>query len=206
MAGVIDWKTFESEGQRCIDAKWHTNKTVTQRRTGYLEYELIKPNAQPAHEDSTYLATEPEESCLSYDALSTIEDEDHAAADDTRSGSHPQAWLKYRYHVLYSSVYSVPELYFEVSKPTGQVLSYSDVMATLAIGVPELAASITYKAHPVFSGLWCHLHPCNTATLLSELRQQIGASTPEQEVPYLTTWSSAVGTLVGLPILQCQPL
>ncbi|XP_072025034.1 ubiquitin-like-conjugating enzyme ATG10 isoform X3 [Amphiura filiformis] len=116
---------------------------------------------------------------------------------------------QYEYHIVYSSSYSVPVLYFTACKSDGKLLSLDEVWQA----IPEYYQTrlqhqrwtfITQQEHPYLGRPFFQLHPCHTADLMHAVLPQGTDSTKRSN--YLVTWLSSVGPVVGLslPLVYSQ--
>lgn len=108
--------------------------------------------------------------------------------------------LKFEHHILYSSSFCVPVLYFNCYREDGSSLSLDELWKT----VPNIHKSqptdthwttITQSQHPLLGFPFFHLHPCHTADLMKECQRPSGCS-------YIMSWLSSVGPMahVDLPV------
>ncbi|XP_070194565.1 ubiquitin-like-conjugating enzyme ATG10 isoform X4 [Littorina saxatilis] len=107
------------------------------------------------------------------------------------------SFVRCQFHVLYSHSYSVPVLFFNICRPDGKRLGLEEVWSR----VPEEYqariqdhkwATITQQEHPYLGTPFFTLHPCHTASLMS----QVPDATDTRY--YLIKWLSSVGPVVGL--------
>eukprot|EP00730_Choanoeca_flexa_P018629 TRINITY_DN9068_c0_g1_i3.p1 TRINITY_DN9068_c0_g1~~TRINITY_DN9068_c0_g1_i3.p1 ORF type:complete len:208 (+),score=32.14 TRINITY_DN9068_c0_g1_i3:395-1018(+) len=204
MAGTLNATAFENEARRCINGSWRAFESVARRRVkGYLVIERdLKTclTSQACHESE-----DPELDDVTI-AFAHLGDDDDSAVADPNDSRALYDGGKVEFHVLYSTVYSVPELYFQATSSEGSVLNQAQLIEQLELSnQAELRSSITFKEHPVLGQLWFHLHPCNTATVLAELRARRPHEDKATDVAYLTSWSSVMGRLVGMPLLEVEP-
>ncbi|KAM7166829.1 ubiquitin-like-conjugating enzyme ATG10 isoform 4-T6 [Macrochelys suwanniensis] len=109
--------------------------------------------------------------------------------------------IRYEYHVLYSSSYQVPVLYFRACFLDGRPLTLDEIWE----GVHECYRArlqegpwdtITQQEHPLLGQPFFVLHPCRTnefmAPVLANSRRE------NRNINYITSWLSIVGPVVGL--------
>ncbi|XP_010211502.1 PREDICTED: ubiquitin-like-conjugating enzyme ATG10 [Tinamus guttatus] len=109
--------------------------------------------------------------------------------------------LRYEYHVLYSSSYQVPVLYFRACFLDGRALSLDEIwksvhacyQARLLEGPWD---TITQQEHPLLGQPFFVLHPCRTNEFMSAV---LTSSRKEnRQTNYIASWLSIVGPVVGL--------
>ncbi|XP_062985721.1 ubiquitin-like-conjugating enzyme ATG10 [Elgaria multicarinata webbii] len=109
--------------------------------------------------------------------------------------------IRYEYHVLYSSSYQAPALYFRAGFLDGRPLTLDEIWK----GVHECYRerlqqgpwdTITQQEHPLLGQPFFVLHPCRTnefmASVLSSSHKQ------NKSTNYIISWLSIVGPVVGL--------
>jgi len=117
----------------------------------------------------------------------------------------------YEYHILYSTSYQVPVLYFNGYHLDGAPLTWEEVWENLdpVYKNEKLRWTfVTQKEHPVLGTPFFHIHPCETKLLMGVVQQYIASETfdgpsDNDRHNYLVTWLSLVGPVVGikLPLL-----
>ncbi|GAB4859019.1 E2-like conjugating enzyme atg10 [Ancistrocladus abbreviatus] len=113
----------------------------------------------------------------------------------------------YDYHIVYSSSYRVPVMYFRGYSSDGQPLLMDDIEKDLPANSAEVLLEskwtfITEQEHPYLNRPWYVLHPCGTNEFMRLLFQS-DASSPEDRATaerYLISWISVVGQVVGLKV------
>ncbi|XP_048656179.1 ubiquitin-like-conjugating enzyme ATG10 isoform X1 [Marmota marmota marmota] len=109
--------------------------------------------------------------------------------------------IKYEYHVLYSSSYQVPVLYFRASFLDGRPLALKDIWE----GVHECYQTrllqgpwdtITQQEHPILGQPFFVLHPCKTNEFMAPVLKN--SQKINRNINYITSWLSIVGPVVGL--------
>ena len=126
-----------------------------------------------------------------------VEEHDDAALDVTSVQS-----ISYHYTIVYSESYQVPVMYFTASWQDGGQLQLEQVwdQIKLSSDINKLS-TLTQIEHPLL-GIPCyHIHPCNTATMMSSVLDDTvkGSGTLEWQTKYLIMWLSLVSPLVNLP-------
>lgn len=108
--------------------------------------------------------------------------------------------VKFEHHILYSSSFCVPVLYFNCYRENGSSLSLDELWKTVPnIQKPVLQetqwATLTQTQHPLLGFPFFHLHPCHTADLMKASKRPAGCS-------YIMSWLSSVGPMahVDLPV------
>ena len=108
----------------------------------------------------------------------------------------------YHYTIVYSESYQVPVVYFTASWQDGRQLQLQQVWDQILLpsDVNKLS-TLTQTEHPLL-GIPCyHLHPCNTATMMSSVldNKTEGSDMLKWQTKYLVMWLSLVSPLVNLP-------
>ncbi|KAM3251496.1 ubiquitin-like-conjugating enzyme ATG10 isoform X1 [Capsicum annuum] len=114
----------------------------------------------------------------------------------------------YDFHVIYSSSFKVPVLYFRAYCSDGEPLTIEDLEQDFPVYTAQsLAISkwtfITQEEHPYLNRPWYKLHPCGTSEWMKLLFSNEPSVVSEGGVvveKYLTSWFSAVLPIFGLKI------
>ncbi|KAM6289778.1 ubiquitin-like-conjugating enzyme ATG10 [Aegotheles albertisi] len=109
--------------------------------------------------------------------------------------------IRYEYHVLYSSSYQVPVLYFRACFLDGRPLTLDEIwksvhacyQARLLEGPWD---TITQQEHPLLGQPFFVLHPCRTNEFMSAVLS--ASRTQSSHTNYILLWLSTVGPVVGL--------
>ncbi|GAB0206007.1 ubiquitin-like-conjugating enzyme ATG10 [Grus japonensis] len=109
--------------------------------------------------------------------------------------------IRYEYHVLYSSSYQVPVLYFRACFLDGRPLTLDEIwrsvhacyQARLLEGPWD---TITQQEHPLLGQPFFVLHPCRTYEFMSSVLT--GSQKENRHTNYIILWLSTVGPVVGL--------
>ncbi|KAK9281280.1 hypothetical protein L1049_004177 [Liquidambar formosana] len=113
----------------------------------------------------------------------------------------------YDFHIVYSTSYRVPVLYFRAYCSDGQPLVLDDIEKDFPVNSAKLLLEskwtfITQEEHPYLNRPWYKLHPCGTNEWMKLLflgdpsLSRIGVAIEH----YLVSWLSVVGQVVGLKI------
>lgn len=121
--------------------------------------------------------------------------------------SHFDEMHRYDFHIVYSTSYRVPVLYFRAYCSDGQPLVLDDIEKDLPGNSAKLLMEskwtfITQEEHPYLNRPWYTLHPCGTGEWM-KLLLSTDASRDKHQVEfenYLVSWLSVVGQVVGLRI------
>lgn len=110
--------------------------------------------------------------------------------------SHLVCW---EYHIIFSSSYSVPVLYFNACFTDGKLLNLDQLEKLIQSQFLETFQEnkwsiLTQQEHPYLRSPFFMLHPCNTADLLNSI-----ASVPSKINP-LISWLSSIGHLIDLQL------
>ena len=143
------------------------------------------------------------------DLLCDLSLTDDVAAASQDSGENV---LKYDCHVIYSTSYQVPVLYFNVYKQTGALLTLDEIWQQVPALYQERLKHekwtfITQQEHPLLMTPFYQLHPCHTSKLMAQVSsmsaysaspQASDVNTAERVCKYLISWLSTVGPVVQL--------
>ncbi|GMH02424.1 hypothetical protein Nepgr_004263 [Nepenthes gracilis] len=113
----------------------------------------------------------------------------------------------YDLHVVYSSSYRVPVIYFRGYRSDGQPLVMDDIEKDIPANSAKVLMEskwtfMTEQEHPYLKWPWYTLHPCGTNEFM-RLLFLIDVSLLEDRVAaeqYLTSWLSVVGQVAGLKV------
>ncbi|KAB2022609.1 hypothetical protein ES319_D07G222900v1 [Gossypium barbadense] len=168
---------------------------------GYLSLEKIcisRPNEEEDIDQISQIDTGEEETCCSRNE-DVLDD-----ATLVQSNHHELHYCDF--HIVYSSTFRVPVLYFRAYCSDGRPLPLDEIEKELpACASKELSKKwtfITQEEHPCLKRPWYKLHPCGTAEWMKLLFLSDTAN-PKFEVVlelYLLSWFSVVGQVFGLRI------
>ncbi|NXM82059.1 ATG10 enzyme, partial [Oenanthe oenanthe] len=122
--------------------------------------------------------------------------------DDSQAsgGCSAEEVVRYEYHVLYSSSYQVPVLYFRacfLGKASRDSLCWVHVHASYQACLQEGPwDTITQQEHPILGQPFFVLHPCRTKEFISAVLS--GSQEHHRHTNYIILWLSTVGPVVGL--------
>ncbi|KAI8379797.1 autophagocytosis associated protein [Radiomyces spectabilis] len=111
--------------------------------------------------------------------------------------------ISLEHHIVYSTSYQVPVLYFNASFSDGAPLSLDDLYRyvipdTLANNLRNspisIQGSISLTEHPVLGTPFWYIHPCNTEALMQTIDYSI---TTEN---YIKVWLSFMGQAIHCPV------
>lgn len=137
--------------------------------------------------------------------LSTPINYSHEHEDSATSITEPCSNI-IDYHVIYSPSYSVPVLYINARHQDGRLLGYDEMHQIFAPSHSDCMKSqiwttMTQVEHPVFQTPTYMLHPCKTATMMSNVLPQLPEGSRDSKYDcYLLQWLSSVGPAVGLTL------
>ncbi|KAK8654084.1 hypothetical protein V6N13_128061 [Hibiscus sabdariffa] len=168
---------------------------------GYLSLEKIcisRPNEEDVDQISQIDTGEEETSCAGNEDV--IDD-----ATLVQSSHHELHYCDF--HIVYSSTFRVPVLYFRAYCSDGSSFPLDEIEKELpACSAKELSKSkwtfITQEEHSYLKIPWYKLHPCGTAEWMKLLFLS-DAAKPKFEVVlelYLLSWFSVVSQVFGLRI------
>ncbi|KNA21925.1 hypothetical protein SOVF_038780 [Spinacia oleracea] len=112
----------------------------------------------------------------------------------------------YDFHIVYSSSYRIPVLYFRGYNSDGQTLKLDQIERDLPPSSVEVLTEskwtfITQQEHPYLNRPWYTLHPCGTNELMKLLMSNTCLSEDEDKVEaecFFIAWLSVVSQVVGL--------
>ncbi|OIT32125.1 PREDICTED: ubiquitin-like-conjugating enzyme ATG10 [Nicotiana attenuata] len=121
---------------------------------------------------------------------------------------HSQERHHYDFHIVYSSSFRVPVLYFRAYCSDGEPLAIEDLEKEFpAYTTQELAISkwtfITQEEHPYLNRPWYTLHPCGTGDWMKLLFSNEHSVVSQGGVAvekYLISWFSVICPIFGLKI------
>lgn len=168
--------------------------TVTLRgdnkETLYLSQRIQRPSVKlPCETDTTAVNSQEVD----------LEDNDTAVLNVTNV-----PLICYHYSMVYSESYQVPVMYFTASWQDGRQLQLQQVwdQIPLTSDVADKLSTLTQTEHPLL-GIPCyHVHPCNTATMMSSVLDDKveGSHVLNWQTRYLIMWLSLVGPIINLPL------
>jgi len=124
---------------------------------------------------------------------------------------------KFEYHIVYSISYSVPVLYFTVTKTDGSLVQIEDIWkwipkfylsettsdATNDISIlyQKYGSMLTQMEHPILMRPFYAIHPCHTSTLMKNIF--VGKHCDQNKLPlnadnYLISWLSSIAPIAAL--------
>uniref|UniRef100_A0A6N2MBR5 Ubiquitin-like-conjugating enzyme ATG10 n=1 Tax=Salix viminalis TaxID=40686 RepID=A0A6N2MBR5_SALVM len=111
----------------------------------------------------------------------------------------------YDFHIVYSSSFRVPVLYFRAYCSDGRPLLLNDIEKDLPACSSKVLLEtkwsfITMEEHPFLNRPWYKLHPCGTSEWMKLLclGDEVAAKNGLAIELYLLSWFSVVGQVVGL--------
>ncbi|XP_069792512.1 ubiquitin-like-conjugating enzyme ATG10 [Narcine bancroftii] len=111
--------------------------------------------------------------------------------------------IRYEYHVVYSSSYQAPVLYFRACYSDGRPLALKEIWESVHDCYQESLShgpwdTITQQEHHLLGQPFFVLHPCRTSELMTPI--MTGATQEQRNVNYITSWLSMLGPVVGLDL------
>ncbi|NXL84379.1 ATG10 enzyme, partial [Alectura lathami] len=109
--------------------------------------------------------------------------------------------IRYEYHVLYSSSYQVPVLYFRACFLDGRLLTLDEIWGSVHVCYQARLQegpwdTITQQEHPLLGQPFFVLHPCRTKEFMSSILARSWKENRHRN--YIILWLSTVGPVVGL--------
>ncbi|KAJ2955195.1 hypothetical protein NQZ79_g8770 [Umbelopsis isabellina] len=182
-------QAFERKARKLApNQEWQLKQDVTVSNSFVLDLELIRHSY----------------SLLSFIAIPQIFNDtpeiDHDISDGATVELPDITTLQIEYHVVYSSSYQVPVLYFNAYYSNGSVLTRDELdqfvinpnyREPLKSSTLLQQGSVSQQEHPVLGLPFYYIHPCDTASLMTQVNiSDINC--------YITSWLSFFGPLVGL--------
>ncbi|XP_042754044.1 ubiquitin-like-conjugating enzyme ATG10 isoform X1 [Lactuca sativa] len=123
---------------------------------------------------------------------------DTATLVQSNNDSNDGDW--YDFHVVYSSSYRVPVLYFHAQTSDGQPLNVGEIEKNLPTKSSDVLMDskwtfITQQEHPYLNRPWYMLHPCGTSEWMKLLLADHNSTDR-----YLVSWFTVVGQVFGLKL------
>uniref|UniRef100_M3XGP8 Ubiquitin-like-conjugating enzyme ATG10 n=1 Tax=Latimeria chalumnae TaxID=7897 RepID=M3XGP8_LATCH len=137
----------------------------------------------------------------SQDGVEEVHDDTEVARVST--ASEP---IRYEYHIVYSSSYQAPVLYFRACCLDGRPLTLTEIWENVHDCYRDRLLqgpwdTITQQEHPLLGQPFFVLHPCKTAEFMAPVIAS--AQQKKRTVNYVTAWLSVVGPVVGLNLPLC---
>ncbi|KAJ6238894.1 ubiquitin-like-conjugating enzyme atg10 [Anaeramoeba flamelloides] len=127
--------------------------------------------------------------------LETFSDLDEEEIED--QNTYYQTPLSIEYHILYSSTYSCPVLYFNAYRSDGRTLSQTEIWEIIPQKYRKEFEKetnfhfISRKEHPLLELPFFFVHPCNTSRFMQNYYKTKN---------YLLSWFSVIGPAVGVKV------
>lgn len=121
-----------------------------------------------------------------------IEQDTSSLPSSSKQGFETLVW---EYHILYSTSYSVPVLYFNVRNTAGKLLPLGDVWNILNVSKEELKdkwSFVSQQEHPILLRPYFYLHPCKSFELFKVCENS--------SVNPFVTWLSSIAHIVHLNV------
>uniref|UniRef100_A0A8C6LM83 Ubiquitin-like-conjugating enzyme ATG10 n=1 Tax=Nothobranchius furzeri TaxID=105023 RepID=A0A8C6LM83_NOTFU len=173
---------------------------------GYLRKTALRsvPDPQTSTCSSRPKQSKEEPDCAS----SLVPDSGRGELDEEDDGScivseGSSVVLQYEYHILYSSSYSTPVLYFRAFTLEGRSLTLEEVWSfvhpnfRLCLQNSPLNA-LSQQEHPLLGQPFFYLHPCRTEEFMKLVLT--AAEDKHRPMNYVLLWLSLVGPAVGLDV------
>ena len=150
-------------------------------RAGW-ELRSIRPTADPAKTvflvKKSTLVTQSENKdpvepllCVPEDSVEDCGDPATLHVQSTKAGQLALMSVHLEYHVVYSTSYEVPVLYFTAAFQSGKQLPLKDIWSlisdTYVSAESDRWGLITQNEHPLLSRPFYHIHPCHTAQVMA---------------------------------------
>ena len=131
---------------------------------------------------------------------------DSLSTHDTSEATAPATeYINGDYQIVYSHIYQVPVLFFNLSRPNGVKLRLEEVweLNKDTIGTSDKWSFITEDEQPILRIPYFCLHPCHTGRFMETILQP-GRAEGEAAASYLLMWISIVSSVMRLDIPVTQ--
>jgi ubiquitin-like-conjugating enzyme ATG10 len=195
---MLDWNTFESE---CLDIQrrsqalnpndrwlWKTLVDPAVKESSYLEGGQVRFSTKKFNEDND----------IQEDQIEEIEDP--ASVTRTQISKGNPAYYVFEYHIVYSTTYRVPVLYFNAYKADSSLLTLDEVWDELQpteMTEDNKWSFITQGEHPLLGIPFFFIHPCQTQQLMQQIKTMHGE---DNKPRYLLPWLSVFAPTAGLKL------
>lgn len=198
MATLVSALQFKQEIEQFLNISEQVGDTWSIKAiddSDYSTYYLCRTNYMKVQKDQ--VLNEFEYDIDDIDDISYLVEEEDSCTVSTKN---KELNLKFEHHVLYSSSFSVPVLYFNCYKENGSLLSLEELWKTIPfVHQSQIAdkqwTTLTQTQHPLLGFPFFHLHPCHTEDLMRACQRPRGCN-------YIMNWLSSVGPIanVDLPV------
>ncbi|XP_066299229.1 ubiquitin-like-conjugating enzyme ATG10 isoform X1 [Branchiostoma lanceolatum] len=208
-AGTLTWCRFKDEASQLlrhsdrIKDGWEWTEVEEDQAGGsfLVKKDVIRPVGERVDVKDCVPLEEAEDEDNS-DVLGVEYNMEEADTNTVPCELKETEYYRYQYHVLYSTSYSVPVLYFIASRPDGSLASLDEVWSIVPGSFQSRLQDdrwtfLTQQEHPVLGCPMFQLHPCHTATMMQPLMQET-QDKDRGSCNYLVSWLSSVGPVVGL--------
>ncbi|KAI9258331.1 autophagocytosis associated protein [Helicostylum pulchrum] len=159
-------KKFYNETKSCSEASlqwtWETLKYAYLRRSGLL---VVAARSFSAEEDTA-----------------VTEELDPASIETTNMET-----IQLEYHIVYSTSYQVPVLYFKACYQDATPLSLQEIFQKTIPSIYHDQVIITQTEHPLTGTPFWFIHPCDTQKLMGIVQFEY--------LDYIKTWLSFAGPI-----------
>ncbi|KAF9669700.1 hypothetical protein SADUNF_Sadunf14G0134500 [Salix dunnii] len=197
--GTLSPKDF-SVAAHVFTERWERNKSASPSW-----FWVNSPKGPPLLASSQHDCNE-EESCTVEEEAGSCEIDGAADNATLVQSKHHEAHY-YDFHIVYSSSYRVPVLYFRAYCSDGRPLLLNDIEKDLPACSSKVLLEtkwsfITLEEHPFLNRPWYKLHPCGTSEWMKLLclGDEVAATNGPAIELYLVSWFSVVGQVVGLKV------
>lgn len=162
---------------------------------------------------SSRRSTDEEEEDIHDYSIDTLHDPALYNPEENAKDTNSDEWIEWHFTVVYSHIWGMPILYFDVYSSQGQALSRNEVLNLLAgrnnINQSDQWNFLSQEEHPLTGNPSFFLHPCETANRLNVILDGIEAQEIERKnvsgdiiLTWLTLILQAVGFRIDVNVIQ----
>ncbi|KAK4513075.1 uncharacterized protein ATC70_000113 [Mucor velutinosus] len=171
---------FCNEIKTCTNEplKWELETTKSILKQSFLKQKVLLaiPKRSAVNEDVAVVD-------MAINGMDLEEEEDCTVRDSTEI-------IQLEHHIVYSTSYRVPVIYFKATFSDGTPLSHTEIFQYI---IPDVYqdAIVSQNDHPMLGTPCWYIHPCDTPSLMSTMAFE--------PLDYLKVWLSVYG-----PIVKCR--
>ncbi|KAI7901844.1 autophagocytosis associated protein [Cokeromyces recurvatus] len=167
---------FFNESNACSSEiiKWHWQESQSILKQTYLKRNTIVLLNKPTIDYTSFNLNENQ----------LIEEENDPSIIDQHMTDNS---IQLEHHIVYSTSYQVPVLYFKANYNNGTPLSHAEIYKYIISEVYQHIA-LSQNEHPILLEPFWYIHPCDTRTLMKTFEFK--------SLDYIKVWLSVYGPMV----------